>query len=253
MRKAMLGAALCLVCVARVCTAADMTPGQVLEKMALAAKDIKSMEADMAMTMAAQGAESKGRYKGEPESARFVINMDVKAMGADMKMNMVSDGKNMWIHMIMQGQNIVMKGSVEQMKKMGGGGSQNPLEQIKQLEKEFDFKAVKEEQVGGRAAYVLEGGVKENAEIKKQAPNVKSARIFVDKQDWMVRKTEVLDDQGKSAMVIELANLKTNIKIDEALFTFTPPEGAQVMDMGEMMKMQGAPEPGDKDDDKDEK
>jgi outer membrane lipoprotein-sorting protein len=125
------------------------------------------------------------------------------------------------------------------MSQMGAGsGDQNPVEQIKELQRQFDFKTIKDGKVGDHDAYVLEGEIKADAETKKKQPNAKSATIYVDKQDYFVRKTDVNDEAKKSIMMVELSNMKANVKLDEAIFKYTPPPDVQVMDMEMLIKMQ---------------
>ena len=125
MRKFALGMMLCLLVVARAGAAA--TVEEVLTKMEGAVKEVKTMEMDLKMK--APQMESTGHFKGEPATKKYNMTMDVKAMGADMKMNIVTDGKMTFTEMNMGGMIMVMKGTQEQMEKLGGWQSnQSPVD-----------------------------------------------------------------------------------------------------------------------------
>jgi outer membrane lipoprotein-sorting protein len=82
-----LGAMLCLLAVSRATTAAEMSVEEVLKKMESAAKEVKTLDADMVVN--GEGMKSTGHYRGEPDAKRFVIDLVANAMGMDMKIHMV--------------------------------------------------------------------------------------------------------------------------------------------------------------------
>lgn len=235
-----------------------------LKKMEAAAKDAQSIEADMSMMMKmmAMKQEMKGHFKSLADGKRFSMDMTMNTMGMDMKMHMVADGKTMWSEVDLPaglpggqgGKKMVQKFSMETIAKLGGQASQNPLDQVKQLRKQFLFTDVKEEKLGDVDVYVLEGtmrpelieqqkraaedvaGGQAGAIAAAQMANMKKSRIFIAKSDMMFRKSEVLDDKGEAMMTMEMKNIKLGGKFDEKEFTYAPPAGVEVMDMEEMFK-----------------
>lgn len=65
---------------------------------------------------------------------------------------------------------------------------------------------------------------------------MKKARIFIDKKDYMVCKSEVFDARDKPVVTMRFENVKRGVKFSEDLFKYTPPEGVQVMDMEEAFR-----------------
>ena len=59
---------------------------------------------------------------------------------------------------------------------------------------------------------------------------VKSVKISVEENDWMVRKIVILDvNETETTYTVKDIKLNTNIK--DKTFTFETPEGAEVVDL----------------------
>jgi len=76
-----------------------------------------------------------------------------------------------------------------------------------------------EEAVGGRPAWAL-------TLVPKRESPYKVIRIWVDREDYLVRRFE-MTEENNSVRRVELRNLKVNQPISDALFTFTPPAAMQ--------------------------
>jgi outer membrane lipoprotein carrier protein len=59
---------------------------------------------------------------------------------------------------------------------------------------------------------------------------LKSLKLWVSEGDYLVRKAEVVDLNGKET-VYQVLGIKTNGGISDAKFSFTPPEGVEVVDL----------------------
>jgi outer membrane lipoprotein-sorting protein len=171
------------------------------------------------------------------------------------KMRSVADGKFMWNEIAMPNdQKMIQKYSITFFEKMNGGNGQNPMKMVDDLQSRYIFTDAHEEKLGDTDVYVLEGSLSDEL-LKKQAAvaeevggkmagqmamtqmaAMKKTRIYVAKNDLMLRKSEVFDDKGEVIMGVTLSNIKLGEKFDEAQFKYTPPEGANVMDMDDVMK-----------------
>ncbi|MCZ7648846.1 MAG: hypothetical protein M5U26_26910 [Planctomycetota bacterium] len=229
-----------------------------LAKMTESAAKAQSLEADFEMKMSMMGMQTggAGHFKGKGDSSKFIMDMTMQVMGQEMKMNMVNDGTTVWIETTMPGGQgkMVQKMSGEMMKKLGGQQGGSPMDQVQQMRKTYDFTEVSEDKLGERAVYVLKGKIKANAadEAAKRAEEVggaqaaamaraqmqgmDSATIYIDKEDLLVRKLNVLDAQGAAVMEMDMKNMKINVELKEDEFKYTPPEGATVMDVEEMLR-----------------
>jgi outer membrane lipoprotein-sorting protein len=79
-----------------------------------------------------------------------------------------------------------------------------------------------QESVGGRPAHVL-------TLVPRGASPYKILKVWVDVEDHLVRRFEITEEND-TVRRVELRNLRTNYALADALFTFTPPAGAQVFD-----------------------
>ncbi|HEX6910876.1 MAG TPA: outer-membrane lipoprotein carrier protein LolA, partial [Longimicrobium sp.] len=65
--------------------------------------------------------------------------------------------------------------------------------------------------------------------VPRGASPYKILKVWIDKDDYLVRRFE-MTEENDSVRRVELRNLRTNHALANSLFTFTPPEGAQVFD-----------------------
>ena len=63
---------------------------------------------------------------------------------------------------------------------------------------------------------------------KEEQPNLKRLTLDVDKTSFVIKKTAVVDHFGNETRV-ELKDIKTNASVQDKLFKFTLPKGAQVV------------------------
>jgi hypothetical protein len=162
-------------------------------------------------------------------------------------MLMVADGSVMWTEMdnpIMGGKQ-VMKIGIDRMEEMasaspgmgigGGWTGMDPVSQIRQLSELFDFDV--SETTGGRV--VLSAAMTEEALSRLGVPAAAAATLtsftlVVDEATGF--PTELRLGGEAPLMVMGFTNFRKldDSAIDPELFTYTPPEGAQVMDLGAM-------------------
>jgi outer membrane lipoprotein-sorting protein len=53
--------------------------------------------------------------------------------------------------------------------------------------------------------------------------------LWLDKHDWLIRKINIVTDESTTTFVVK--NVQLNIGLSNSKFTFTPPEGVEVIDM----------------------
>jgi outer membrane lipoprotein-sorting protein len=78
------------------------------------------------------------------------------------------------------------------------------------------------ETISGKDTYVLklkhrEGGF------------VKSAKLWVDKADWLIRKIVIVTDESTTTYSVK--NIQLNAGVSNSKFSFTAPDGVEVIDM----------------------
>jgi outer membrane lipoprotein-sorting protein len=59
--------------------------------------------------------------------------------------------------------------------------------------------------------------------------SVKSAQLWIGKDDWLIKKITIVSDE--STTTFNVKNIHLNIGVSDSKFTFTPPEGVEVIDM----------------------
>lgn len=144
----------------------------VLRKMEAATLKAGSIEADMVITMNLLGnaTDMTVHFKSTADGKRFVMDGKVGVMGQKVPVHVVSDGVTMWSETTVPmagNKKMVQKYSMKTIEKLGGGGSQNPLQSVRDMRKRFVFTDVKEEKASGVDCYVLEGKLREGA-LEKQ-------------------------------------------------------------------------------------
>jgi len=220
-----------------------------LRKMAEVSSNAQSIEADMQMSIHVRVGdrtveqEMRGHIRSLRDGKHFVVNMTLKAM-FEITTKMVADGTHQWMEIGMDnapavggGKNPirVQKYSLSELQKKNGGKPVQPLEQTEEIRKMFAFTELREERVQGEECYVLEGGLKPEIQKKTEQiqpfTNAKRARLSIAKETMLMRKSEMLDEGNNVIMSTELLNVKLGVEFDPKIFTYTPPESAEITDM----------------------
>ncbi|MBW3573133.1 MAG: outer membrane lipoprotein-sorting protein, partial [Gemmatimonadetes bacterium] len=130
----------------------------------------------------------------------------------------VADGRHFWLYYPSTDRTQVIRTTIAE------GGEAVDLQQqfLSNPNQRFVSTLVGEESVGGRPAYVL-------TLVPRGASPYRILKVWVDKDDHLVRRFE-MTEENNSVRTVEMRNLRTNHALPDNLFTFTPPEGAQVFD-----------------------
>ncbi len=107
--------------------------------------------------------------------------------------------------------------------------------------------------VEGVEVYAFEGEAKpEYKEMFRQSPQLAqmgvtldAARFFLGKDDGFLRKVEVLMEDGTVFTTQTYSNVTLNESLPQGAFSYTPPEGVPVMDLGQQLQQQNQAPPAD--------
>lgn len=220
------------------------------------ASEIKAWSADMEMEMAMMGMEIKTSGKMTASGGRMFTQMTTNTMGQDMKIRTIlgEDGIQ-WTEVNVMGRPQVMKVDVKTITGgastatgggpgQPGGMGQNPRDMLRQYNEMYEMSITGSDTLDEIEVFLLEGKLKEGMEkaidptgaMANMGMTMDAIRIAIGKKDSFVRKMEMISSEGKPFMTMLFKNVKLNIDVDESLFTYTPPEGVQVMDMTAMVQ-----------------
>jgi outer membrane lipoprotein carrier protein len=189
---------------------------QILSQAEAAANGVRSMEADFTQTMTVpllnQTQRSSGKlFQRKPD--RFLMRFSDPAGDV-----IVADGRHFWLYYPSADRTQVIRTSIAQ----GGEAVDLQAQFLSNPNQRFVSTVAGEESVGGRPAHVL-------TLVPRGASPYRILKVWVDKEDHLVRRFEITEE-NESVRRVELRNLRTNHALANTLFTFTPPEGAQVFD-----------------------
>ncbi len=60
--------------------------------------------------------------------------------------------------------------------------------------------------------------------------SVTSLKLWVDEANWLIRRVELIEFSGKKT-TYTIKELKSNVGLEAGVFSFTPPEGVEVVDL----------------------
>lgn len=218
---------------------------------------VESWTADIKASMSMMAMEITGEiaFKG----GRFRTEMDMNIMGQPTSILVVGDQSGtVWTESNIMGTKMIMKYEAEQMEAMGGqfgGGmpgmgngmfSQNPAETLSGFGDMYDLTLEGSGEASGVAVWRLTGRIKSDmtapvdtvdptGELASMGFSMDTISIEIGKDDGMMRSMKLGPSNGEPFMSRVYENVRINPEIDDAMFQYTPPEGAHVMDLGEMM------------------
>lgn len=133
------------------------------------------------------------------------------------KDRVVADGQHVWVYLPSADPGQVFQGGLAET------GGRFDLHREFLSDPGLRYAATLEgvEEVDGRSSHVLA------LEPRGESPFLR-ARIWVDRADAMIRKVEILEDEG-FVRIVELSNLRLNPTISPERFRFEVPQGVQVI------------------------
>jgi outer membrane lipoprotein carrier protein len=189
---------------------------EILRRVEQTAAGIRTLEADFTQSLRVPllntNQTSTGKlYQRKPD--RFLMRFTDPAGDV-----MVADGRYFWIYYPSTDRTQVVRTSIAE------GGEQADFQKqfLSNATERFVATLNGQEAVDGRQAWAL-------TLVPRRASPYRVVRIWVDRQDFLVRRFE-MTEENNSVRRVELRNLKVNQPIADALFTFTPPAGAHVFE-----------------------
>lgn len=197
-------------------TPADAEAGEILERVERTYAGVSSMQADfvqdLRVPLLGTSQRSSGKlYQRRPD--RFLMKFSEPAGDV-----IVADGRSFWMYYPSSDAKQVMKTSIAQ------GTQQVDLHQqfLSNPTARYNGTLDGTETVDGHRTHVL-------TLVPKQQSPVRRLRIWVDAEDYSVRRFE-MTEENESVRRIELRNLRRNVQLPDGLFAFSPPRGAQVFE-----------------------
>jgi outer membrane lipoprotein carrier protein len=189
---------------------------EILRRVEQTAAGIRTLEADFTQSLRVpllnSDQTSTGKlYQRKPD--RFLMRFTQPAGDV-----MVADGRYFWIYYPSSDRTQVIRTSIAE------GGEQADFQKqfLSNATDRFVATLNGQEAVGGRPAWAL-------TLVPKRESPYKVVRIWVDREDFLVRRFE-MTEENNSVRRVELRNLKINEPVSDALFTFTPPAGTHIFE-----------------------
>jgi len=189
---------------------------EILRRTEQRADAIRTLEADFVQSLRVpllnQTQNSAGKlYQRKPD--RFLMRFTQPAGDV-----MVADGRHFWLYYPSTDRTQVIRTSIAK----GGGAVDLQRQFIGNAAARFVATLNRSEVVDGHDSHAL-------TLVPRQASPYKVLRIWVDKDDFTVRRFE-MTEENESVRRVELRNIRVNGMIPDNLFSFTPPQGTQVFD-----------------------
>lgn len=188
----------------------------ILRRVETTAAGIRTFEADFTQSLRVpllnSNQSSSGKlYQRKPD--RFLMRFTDPAGDV-----MVADGRYFWIYYPSSDRTQVIRTSIAE------GGEQADFQRqfLSNATERFVATLNGQEDVAGEGTWAL-------TLVPKRASPYKVVRIWVGRNDYLVRRFE-MTEENNSVRRVELRNLKVNQSISDALFTFTPPAGTHVFE-----------------------
>jgi outer membrane lipoprotein-sorting protein len=172
------------------------------------------------------------------------------ALGRASEETFVMDGTTVWGQVSFAGGAVVYKMDQKLFEKARPGGL-NSLAQVdlnkalETLKKECAVAIGFSVRVDGKTMHVLNARTKPTVTydpkdlMQASMPQVKNIRIYIDKEDMLLYRVDLLSTDIKPFLSITAREVKTNTGIQETVFKYSPPSGAAVLDLTKLFKLKG--------------
>jgi len=187
----------------------DITAQEVIQNVQKAYNDITDAKASFSQTV------KFGKQKAQSSSGTLYIKKEKKYRIETGSQTIVTDGSTSWSYTPSKKQVVI-----DYYKETGNTFSPNKY--LFQYPENFYSDLTGTEKISGKDVYVLTLKPRESGYVK-------SAKLWVGKDDWMIKKIYIVTDESTSTYSVK--NIQTNIGLSSSKFTFTPPEGTEVIDM----------------------
>jgi outer membrane lipoprotein carrier protein len=187
----------------------DITAQEIIQNVQNVYKDITDAKASFSQTVKYSGS------KAQTSSGTLYIKKENKYRIETTNQTIVTDGTTSWSYSPKKKQVII-----DNYKETGNTFSPNKY--LFQYPENFYSDLEGTEQLSGKDVYVLKLRPRESGYVK-------SAKLWVDKSDWIIKKIYIVTDESTTTYVVK--NVQLDVGLGNSKFTFTPPEGVEVIDM----------------------
>lgn len=187
----------------------DITAQEVIQNVQNVYKDITDAKASYTQTI------KFSKSKAQTSSGTLYIKKEKKYRIETGSQTIVTDGNTSWSYTPSKKQVVI-----DNYKETGNSFSPNKY--LFQYPENFYSDLTGTEKISGKDVYVLSLKPRESGYVK-------SAKLWVGKDDWMIKKIVITTDESTSTYSVK--NIQTNTGVSNSKFTFTPPEGTEVIDM----------------------
>ena len=187
----------------------DITAQEIIQNVQNVYKDITDAKASFSQTV------KFSKSKSQTSSGTLYIKKENKYRIETGTQTIVTDGTTSWSYSPKKKQVII-----DNYKETGNTFSPNKY--LFQYPENFYSDLEGTEQLSGKDVYVLKLKPRESGYVK-------SAKLWVDKTDWIIKKIYIVTDE--STTTYNVKNVQLNAGLGNSKFTFTPPEGVEVIDM----------------------
>lgn len=187
----------------------NITAQDVIQNVQNAYNDITDAKASFTQTV------KFNKSKAQTSSGTLYIKKETKYRIETGSQTIVTDGSTSWSYTPSKKQVVI-----DYYKETGNTFSPNKY--LFQYPENFYSDLTGTEKISGKDVYVLSLKPRESGYVK-------SAKLWVGKEDWMIKKIYIVTDESTSTYSVK--NIQTNIGLSSSKFTFSPPEGTEVIDM----------------------
>jgi outer membrane lipoprotein carrier protein len=187
----------------------NITAQDIITNVQNAYKDITDAKASFSQTV------KYGKSKANSSSGTLYIKKESKYRIETSSQTIVTDGSTSWSYSPGKKQCVI-----DYYKETGNTFSPNKY--LFQYPENFYSDLAGTDKINGRDVYILTLKPRESGYVK-------SAKLWVGKDDWIIMKIYIVTDE--STATYSLKNVQTNIGISNSKFTFSPPEGTEIIDM----------------------
>lgn len=187
----------------------EITAQEVIQNVQKSYNDITDAKASFSQTV------KFGKQKAQNSSGTLYIKKEKKYRIETGSQTIVTDGSTSWSYTPSKKQVVI-----DNYKETGNTFSPNKY--LFQYPENFYSDLTGTEKISGKDVYVLSLKPRESGYVK-------SAKLWVGKDDWMIKKIYIVTDESTSTYSVK--NIQTNLGLSNSKFTFSAPEGTEVIDM----------------------
>ncbi|RPI16259.1 MAG: outer membrane lipoprotein carrier protein LolA [Ignavibacteriae bacterium] len=187
----------------------NITAQEIIQNVQNVYKDISDAKASFTQTV------KYGKSKAQSSSGTLYIKKDNKYRIETGSQTIVTDGSTSWSYSPSKKQVVI-----DNYKETGNTFSPNKY--LFQYPENFYSDLEGNENMSGKEMYVLKLRPREGGYVK-------SAKLWVDKAEWIIKKIQIVTDE--STTTYNVKNVQLNVGISNSKFTFSPPEGTEIIDM----------------------